>query len=40
MSGIKIYKHLISTNLCGIRDKIKEQTKSNRYVNKNRKIKN
>jgi hypothetical protein len=40
MSAYKIYKHYITTNVFGIRDKIKEQQKSNRNANKNRKNKN
>ena len=40
MSQYKLYKHLVQTNVFGIRDKIKELQKSNRNVYKNRKAKN
>ena len=40
MSQYKLYKHLVQTNVFGIRDKIKKLQKSDRYANKNRKYKN
>ena len=40
MSRYKIYSHLISNNIFGITDKIKEFRKNPRYANKNRKSKN
>lgn len=40
MKGIKIYKHMITNNIFGIRDKIKEFRKNPRHGNKNRKTKN
>ena len=40
MKAIKIYKHLISNNMFGITEKIKEFRKNPRYANKNRKAKN
>ena len=40
MKQIKLYKHMMITNIFGLREKIKEQRKSNKYGNKNRKVKN
>lgn len=40
MTQYKLYKHLISNNVFGIADKIKELRKNPRYANKNRKTKN
>ncbi len=40
MSRFKIYNHLISNNIFGITDKIKELRKNPRHANKNRKAKN
>ena len=40
MKGIKIYKHMITNNIFGIRDKVKELRKNPRHGNKNRKTKN
>ena len=40
MKGIKLYKHIMSTNSFGIREKIKEFRKNPRHGNKNRKTKN
>jgi len=40
MKAYKIYKHIIYTNIFGIKDKIKESQKNPRHVNKDRKIKN
>ena len=40
MKAIKIYKHMISNNLFGIAEKIKEFRKNPRHGNKNRKNKN
>ncbi len=40
MKAIKTYKHMISNNIFGIREKIKEFRKNPRHGNKNRKAKN
>ncbi len=40
MTAYKIYKHIITNNVFGIRDKIKELRKNPRHGNKNRKTKN
>ena len=40
MSRYKIYSHLVSNNIFGINEKIKEFRKNPRHVNKNRKAKN
>ena len=40
MKGIKIYRHMITNNVFGIRDKIKELRKKPNHDNKNRKTKN
>jgi len=40
MNSYKIYKHLISNNIFGITEKIKEFRKNPRHANKNRKTKN
>ena len=40
MSSYKIYKHIISNNVFGITEKIKDLRKNPRYANKNRKVKN
>ncbi len=40
MKQIQLYKHMITNNIFGIRDKIKELRKNPRYGNKNRKTNN
>ena len=40
MKQIVLYKHMITNNIFGIRDKIKELRKNPRHGNKNRKTKN
>ena len=40
MTAYKTYKHIITNNVFGIRDKIKELRKNPRHGNKNRKAKN
>ena len=40
MSAYKIYKHYITTNVFGVRDKIKQLQKSDKNAYKNRKRKN
>ncbi len=40
MKQYKLYKHIISNNVFGIAEKIKDLRKNPRYANKNRKVKN
>ncbi len=40
MKQYKLYKHIISNNIFGITDKIKELRKNPRHANKNRQAKN
>ncbi len=40
MNAHKLYKHFLSTNVFGIRDKIKQERKSTKNGYKNRKTKN
>jgi len=40
MKQYKLYKHIISNNIFGITEKIKDLRKNPRYANKNRKAKN